>query len=194
MIAALVLAGGKSERMGSPKALLRFEGETFVERILRVVDESQIGPRVVVAGEHLAEIRVVLGDVPVVFNPDYESGMTTSFQAGIRALPEDVEGVVVFLVDHPLVSSDTVRALLGHRQAARVVVPVYRGRRGHPVYFSREFMSRILAVGPEVGVNTLVRSENDRVVEVPLQDPGVLVDVDTPEDFRRLSGKDREEI
>jgi molybdenum cofactor cytidylyltransferase len=172
--------------MGSPKALLRLGGRTFLERILGVVDECSISHRVVVVGGNASEIISHAPSVPVVHNPDYAAGMTTSFQAGIRALPPGVEGVVVFLVDHPLVSASTVRALLGQRGRGDVLVPVHGGRRGHPVFFSRKFTDEIMALGPDVGVNALIRSRPESVVEVPVQDSGILTDVDTPGDFGRL--------
>src|SRR5437667_3270991 len=103
LIAAIVLAAGKSERMGSPKALLRFGGQTFLERILSTVEQSKIDTVRVVVGRHRDEIARAMPGLPFVFNPDYEQGMSTSIQAGIRALPPETEAAVLLLVDHPLV-------------------------------------------------------------------------------------------
>lgn len=186
VVGALILAAGKSERMGGePKALLSYQGLTFLEHILRSMEGAEIGYRVVVAGRHFDEIAAD-ATVPVVFNPDYETGMTTSFQVGIRSLPGEVDAALIFLVDHPAVSGSTVQALVAHRGRGDVVVPVRRGRRGHPVLFSRRFLDEVLKLPPGVGVNTCVRAQGDRVVEVTVDDPGILTDVDTPEDFRRL--------
>ena len=186
MIAAVILAAGKSERMGSAKALLPYGGHTFLDRILASIDECGISHRVIVAGAHFREIAAHAPSLRVVFNPDYDMGMTTSFQAGIRALPEGVDGAIVFLVDHPLISPGTIRALLAAGGAAEVILPVYKGRRGHPVLFSRRFLDEILELPASVGVNHLVRSRPERVAEVVVNDPGVLVDIDTPDDLERL--------
>lgn len=187
VIGAIILAAGKSERMGGePKALLRYDGLTFLDHILGSMEGLPIEYRVVVAGRHFSRIASHTKSVPVVLNPDYETGMTTSFQVGIRSLPEGIDGALIFLVDHPAVSGATIRALLSHRDQGDVVVPVREGRRGHPVYFTRRFLDEVLNLSPQTGVHTLVRGQGRRLVEVPVGDPGVLTDVDTPEDFRRL--------
>src|SRR5262245_54890851 len=98
MISAIVLAAGKSERMGSPKALLTYRGRTFLENILAAISESSIQNPVVVVGHHRNEIAARMNLPNVIFNPNYEQGMITSFQAGIRALPPGTAGALLFLV------------------------------------------------------------------------------------------------
>lgn len=186
MIAAIILAGGKSERMGSPKALLRYEGCTFLERILHTLEGVSVDYRLVVAGRHAAEISECVPSVRVVFNPDYERGMTTSFQAGIRALPEGVHGTLVCLVDHPLVRPETVEALIRREGQGEVIVPRFQGRRGHPILISPAFMAEVEGLSPDRGVNELVRVLGAGIVEVEVLDPGILADIDTREDYRRL--------
>jgi len=179
--------------MGEPKALLKYDGLTFLERIMRAVDACGISDTLVVVGEHQSQIHAEYPSLDIVFNPDYARGMTTSFQAGIRALRAGVGSGVFFLVDHPVVSPDTVAALIRHDGEADVIVPVYEGRRGHPVLFSREFMREVLDLSPDLGVNTLFRSQPGRVLEVNVQDRGILWDIDTPEDFdalRQISGRE----
>src|SRR5262245_48818152 len=114
MIAAIVLAAGKSERMGSPKALLTLGGATFLERILHAIEQSSIEKTVVVVGRHRAEIQAAFPDLPLIFNPIWEQGMTTSLQAGIRALPHDVDAAMLFLVDHPFIDPATINTLISH--------------------------------------------------------------------------------
>ncbi|HEY2859106.1 MAG TPA: nucleotidyltransferase family protein, partial [Terracidiphilus sp.] len=120
------------------------------------------------------------------FNPDYEQGMVTSFQAGIRALSRDSSGAVLFLVDHPVVESSTIDALVASFGRNRIVVPVFKGRRGHPVLFASEVLEEILALPPSQGANIVVRRDPGRIVELAVDSPGILVDVDTPEDFEKL--------
>src|SRR5438105_2241528 len=136
MIAAIVLAAGKSERMGRPKALLPIRGTTFLENILSAISQSSIEHTVVVVGHHRNEIAERLDLPDVVFNPDYEQGMITSFQAGIRALPPGTRGALLFLVDHPIVESATIESLVAAFVPGRIVLPVFEGRRGHPVLFA----------------------------------------------------------
>src|SRR5581483_5806942 len=141
---------------------------------------------VVVVGHHRREITARLKLPNVNFNPDYELGMVTSFQAGIRALPAGSAGAVLFLVDHPVVNPATVNTIIGSVTPGRIVIPVFNGRRGHPVFFSAEVLLEILALPPFQGANIVVRKDPGRIVEIPVDDPGILVDVDTPEDFEKL--------
>lgn len=186
MISAIVLAAGKSERMGSPKALLAYRGRTFLENILAAISASSIQAPVVVVGHHRNEIAARLNLPNMIFNPNYEQGMITSFQAGIRALPREASGALLFLVDHPVVETSTIESLIAQHAPNRIVVPVFEGRRGHPVLFSSEVLQEIVDLPSSQGANIVVRKDPSRIVEVPVDTPGVLVDVDTPEDLKKL--------
>ena len=186
MISAIVLAAGKSERMGRPKALLPFQGRTFLENILDAVAHSSIGETIVVVGHHRAEIAAHVRVPRLVFNPDYEQGMITSFQTGIRALAPDCVGAMLFLVDHPVVEAGTINTLAQNVAPNRIVVPTFNGKRGHPVLFGSKVLEEILALPPSQGANIVVRRDPGRVMELAVDAPGVLVDVDTPEDFEKL--------
>ena len=173
--------------MGQPKALLKYGGKAFIELILNAIGESSIESTVVVLGHDHEAIRprVTLG--VSVYNDDYESGMTTSFQAGIRALGPESEGAVLFLVDHPVVDPQTIDMLITSFTPGRIVLPVYEGRRGHPVLFSRAALDEVLDLPSTKGANVIVRKSPERITEVAVSQPGILVDVDTPEQFERLS-------
>jgi molybdenum cofactor cytidylyltransferase len=190
--AAIVLAAGRSERMGVPKALLRLGERTFLECILDAIAQSPIARTAVVVGRHRDEIQRAFPAMTFIHNPDWEQGMTTSFQAGIRALPEDIAGAVLFLADHPLVEPGGIEALLSRLEPGGIVVPVHGGRRGHPVAFSNSVLREILELPADRGANTVVRRDPGRIVEVPMDDPGILCDVDTPEQYAALlSRKER---
>ena len=186
MISAIVLAAGKSERMGRPKALLPFRGRTFLGNILDAISHTSIEDTFVVLGHHRAEIEQSLSLPSVVFNPNYEQGMITSFQAGIRALSWDASGAFLFLVDHPVVEPATMEAMIMNLAPNRIVLPTFEGRRGHPVLFSSEVLEEILALPSTEGANIVVRKNPARIVEVPVSTPGILVDIDTPEQFEKL--------
>jgi molybdenum cofactor cytidylyltransferase len=186
MLAAIVLTGGKSERMGSPKALLRFKGRTFLEHILAAIQDAGIERTAIVVGHHRNEIGGAFPGLSLVFNPDYEQGMSTSVKAGLRALPGGIEGAGVFLVDHPLIDASTIRLLADRVRPGLIVLPSHDGRRGHPVFFSADLFGEILRLGPDEGLNTVVRRDPGRVITLAVPNPGVLADIDTPEQFEIL--------
>ena len=191
MIAAIILSGGASRRMGQPKALLAVEGETFIARIARVVREAGVAPVVVVTGVHHDAIAPVLdGGVLVVRNTDPDADQLSSLRTGLRLIAADerIDGILVALVDHPLIDVGVVRALCAAARSsgAPVVRPVCDGRHGHPVIFSRETFDLILHGHLPDGAKGVLRACAAREVLVPTSHGGVLVDVDTPEDYARL--------
>jgi len=191
-IAAIVLTGGKSERMGTPKALLRFRGSTFLARILSSIRSAEIETVVVVAGHHYAEIAAAFPQISITYNPNYELGMSTSVQTGLRALPTGVDGVLIFLVDHPLIVPETIRSLYQVLAPGRIILPVHKSRRGHPIVLASDLFDEVLALPPQLGLNSVVRRNHDRVLEVEVNDAGILQDVDTPEQYAKLIGEDAE--
>jgi molybdenum cofactor cytidylyltransferase len=172
--------------MGRPKALLEFRGRTFLEHVLGAIETAGIAYTAIVVGHHRNEIVSALNLPAVVFNPNYEQGMSTSVQAGIQALPHGITGVGIFLVDHPLIDATTIRLLSAQLEPGRIVLPFHEGRRGHPVFFSVELFGEILALKPDQGLNVAVRRDPTRVLEVPVANAGVLRDIDTPEEFEKL--------
>ena len=197
MIAAVVLAAGKSSRMGRDKALLPFRGSTFLESIVSTLQSIPVDRIVVVLGYHADEIQAAIPlqkVVEVVVNPRYREGQTTSLLEGIYAVDsENLKGILLCLVDHPLISTDVVHML---QQAFRekrppVVIPTYQGRRGHPVIFSRALFEEFRTLAPQEGANQVARRHRAETLFVEVQDDAILRDVDTPADYEQLtSGKD----
>jgi molybdenum cofactor cytidylyltransferase len=148
-------------------------------------------PAIVVAGHHYDAIAKAFPDIQVTFNEDYEQGMSTSVQEGIRALPAGVDGAAIFLVDHPMIDKQTIDALVARLAPGRIIVPVHGGRRGHPVIVAVDLFNEILGLSPGQGLNTVVRRQPERVVEVFVENAGVLRDIDTPEQFARLLGENQ---
>jgi molybdenum cofactor cytidylyltransferase len=186
MISAIVLAAGKSERMGRPKALLEFRGRTFLENILHAISRSSIEHTVIVVGHHRSEIENAMPDASVIFNPDYEQGMVTSLQTGIRALPPESIGAFLFLVDHPVVDTETIEAMISSVASNRIVQPTFKGRRGHPVFLGAEVLKEILRLPSSQGADVVVRRDPARITEIPVNAAGILTDIDTPEDYEKL--------
>jgi molybdenum cofactor cytidylyltransferase len=191
MIAAIIPAGGASERMGAPKALLPYRGRTFLQAILDACGALGLERRLVVLGYDADKILtgIDLSAATVLRNPLPETGPLGSIQAGIEAvLNHPVEGVLVWHVDRPHVAISTVQALLDRfREGGEpIVVPSHEGRRGHPVIFGREVFEELLAAPEDQGARAVVRSDPSRLALVPVDDPAVSEDIDTPEAYRSL--------
>jgi len=183
--AGLILAAGESRRMGSPKALLPYRDTTFLDALCRLLAE-QCSPVVVVLGASADEIRArSTGAVLFVVNADYRSGMTTSMQCGLRVVPPAAEGVLFTLVDHPAVAPETVRSLLSP-PFPLLRVPRYQGRRGHPIWFSRELIPEFLALGNDGAARDVVHRHRERTEFLDLDDAGIVADIDDPEAYRAL--------
>jgi len=191
MIAAIVLSGGKSERMGSPKALLQYRGRSFLSTILAAIESAGLKPVIVVAGHHFDAVLGAFPNQRVLFNAEYERGMSTSVKTGIRALPAGVDGAALFLVDHPLIDRETIDSLVSQATPGRIIVPVFDGRRGHPIIVAADLFEEVLELPPDQGLNTVVKRNRDRVVEVTVGNSGILRDIDTPEQFAKLLGEEQ---
>jgi len=188
--AGLILAAGESRRMGRPKALLPYGGETFLDRLVRLFAE-RCSPVVVVLGAEAAAIRAASAPRALfVENPDYRLGQTTSKQCGLRALKEAAEGILFTLVDHPAVSEATLDALLRERPgpAPLVRLPRYQGRRGHPIWFARALAAEFLALPPTGAARDVVHRHADRTEFLDLDDPAIVADIDDPAAYRALTG------
>ncbi len=181
---AVILAAGESRRMGSPKALLDLGGETFLDRLIRVLGAC-CAPVVVVLGHEADTIRSGVrraAGTDWIVNRDYRRGQLSSLQAGLRALSPASPYALFTLVDHPAVAEATVRALVD-APAAPVVVASCGGRRGHPVRVRADVIGQILALPPDRQAKTLLR---EGAVCLETGDPGVLEDIDDPEAYRQL--------
>lgn len=190
MIAGIILAAGASSRMGTPKALLDYRGETFVGRLVRVLGTS-CNPVMVVLGYHADVIRrQVPAIAKVVVNPDPARGQLSSLQTGLAALPPEADGFAFIPVDSPAVAEDTVAKLaraFEHRNPFTLfVIPRQAGKRGHPVIAARSIAAEFLALPPTAEAREVVHAHVDRTEYVDVDDSGIFTDVDDPEAYRRL--------
>ena len=187
-LGGVVLAAGASRRMGSPKALLEVAGETLVDRQIRLL-AACCQTVVVVVGRHGEEIRRRArrgGEAVFVDNPAPERGMLSSLQCGLAALPGGIDGWLFTPVDLPKVQEETVRALAAAARAGSFVIPRYRGRRGHPVLVGNQWRDEFTRAGEEETPRAVIDRHRTHVVHIDVDDPGVVLDVDTPEDFRAV--------
>jgi len=191
MIAAIVLAAGESKRMGSPKALLSFEGKTFIRGAVDMLTAVGLSPIVVVLGAHADEVRpqVEGQGVLVTVNEEYNAGQLSSLQKGLELVRQSpVAGVLVHPVDHPAVNPETIRTLMERFAVAgaSMVIPNYRGRRGHPVIFSTELFDELMNAPAAAGARFVVWQHAGEVEDVATEDCGVTQNIDTPEEYRSL--------
>ena len=186
-VAAVVLAAGRSTRMGGPNKLL---ADIARRPLVRIAAEealaSRAKPVIVVTGHQREQVETALAGLPVQFvhNPDFADGLGTSVRAGIAAVPADADGAIVCLGDMPQVDAgliDRLIAAFDPDQGALVVMPTFEGRRGNPVLWSRRFFPDLTAIEGDVGARHLIGRYSEAVVEVPLAGKAALVDVDTPE-------------
>jgi molybdenum cofactor cytidylyltransferase len=189
-LVAVILAAGESRRMGTPKALLPYRGKTFIEHLLEITRHTRIAARRIVLGAHLDQIRAkVPGEAAsVVVNPDWRRGQLSSIQAAIRTVADDESaGIILCPVDHPLFSPKLIAQLIdafdstGHL----VVLPVYHGRRGHPVIFAASLYPELLAASPAIGAREVVWAHTAELHEVPTEEEGVVLNINDPETLRR---------
>jgi CTP:molybdopterin cytidylyltransferase MocA len=191
MYPAIVLAAGRSSRFGRPKALAAIGGTTFITQILRTLADAGVSEIVVVtrpADAAMEQEVAASGHVArIVVNPEPSRGQLSSLIAGLDAIdrPEN-GGAIVLLVDMPLVSASAIRRVIAAAQSssAPIVRAVHAGRHGHPVVFKRETFEALRRADPAVGAKAVVHAM--QVEDVEIADRGVVEDVDTPEDYRRL--------
>jgi molybdenum cofactor cytidylyltransferase len=188
MLSLVILAGGESSRMGSPKALLRIGNETFLQCIIRKGREAGVYSVIVVTGpDHGAISQLAPPEVVCVQNHHFRQGQVSSLQTGIRSVASDASGIIVWPVDQPLIRADTlvrlIDAFLDGRKS--MVVPAYRQRKGHPVVYGKDAMQWALELkAGQTGKDLHQEHSGDRIL-VDVDDPGILIDIDTPEDYRK---------
>lgn len=185
----LVVAAGLSTRMGGfPKPLLEFDGDRFVERIIDAYADAGVDTCLVVLGHEHAEVRerADFRDATVVVNDEYEAGMLSSVQCGVReAQKQDVEAMFLWPVDFPCSPPAIVETLWDTYQEtnADVVIPTVDGDRGHPALFAASTFEGLLHAPDDVGARAVVYDDEIDVVDVPVDDPRIHVDIDTPSEY-----------
>jgi len=189
-IAGIILSGGASRRMGTPKALLRFQNETFLDRLIRVFS-AVCDPIIVVVGLHSDKIRsgIELGNgVLFALNPDPERGMLSSLQCGLALVPPDAEAAMFLPVDHPHLEISTIETLAARFRADRapVTVPIYTGEHGHPVCIARPLIDELLALPPDAKPSDVIHRHVPQTVYVEVSDPAVVTDIDDPSAYAGL--------
>jgi len=189
-VAAVLLAAGTSTRMGAFKQLLPYRGSTIVQTCVQTLRASSADAVFVVVGHRSDEVRRVLVDEPVtiVDNTEYLDGMSSSVKAGMLAVGDSFDAVMICLCDQPHLAVSVIDAVLdAYRRSRRpIVVPQYAGDTGHPAIFDLSLRAEILAVDPTTGLRSVTYDHRADTLRVPVDTVGVLDDMDTTEDYERL--------
>jgi molybdenum cofactor cytidylyltransferase len=185
-VAAVVLAAGKSTRMGANKLVAEVGGKPLVRIAVEQALASRASPVIVVTGHQREEVERAIVGLPVklVHNPDFDEGLGTSLRAGIGAVPDTAAGAIVCLGDMPQVDAPLIDKLVGAfdpERGALVVIPAIDGKRGNPVVWARRFFPDLMKIVGDIGARHLIGENTDAVVEVAVTGNAALTDVDTPD-------------
>jgi molybdenum cofactor cytidylyltransferase len=192
-VAAVVLAAGRSSRMGPQNKLIAdISGTPMVRRVVETALASAARPVLVVTGHMAADVAAALSglDATPVANPDYATGLASSLKAGIRAVPPECNAAIVLLGDMPRITPEIVGALLDAHAGApdSIVVPVREGRQGNPVLWPRRYFAELLHLEGDAGAKRLIAARQHEVCEIEVGSDAIFVDVDTPEALRDVRG------
>ena len=187
MLSAILLAAGESKRMGQLKQGLPLGNSTILEQSIDNLVHSKIDELIVVLGYRAQELREKVAGRPVktVINPDYEQGMSTSIIAGLHLVDDKAQAVMFVLADQPFIDSKIVDKLIDEfsRTSKGIVIPTYRGRRGHPVIFAISYKEELLRLKGDVGGRQIIKEHPDDILEIPVDSEGINVDIDTVSDY-----------
>jgi len=189
MICAIVLAAGRSERMGTQKLLLPLGGKPVVTRIVDELQRCTLHETIVVVGRDAGQVHAALRDRAVTFvaNPDFTGDMLSSIRCGLRTLPTQCKAVLIVLGDQPNITAQLVIELVAaFRKSGRgIAVPTHNGHRGHPLLIARRFHDELLRQHEDVGLLGLLDAYPDEVFRLEIANAAILDDMDTPEDYQR---------
>ena len=191
-IAAIVLAAGRSTRMGAANKLLAdIGGKPMVRRVVEAAVASLASPVLVVTGHQEADVRAAVAGLEVAFvhNPDYVKGLSSSLKAGIGAVPEGAGGALVALGDMPQITAahlDRLIAAFAAERGAAIIVPTHAGKRGNPVLWPATYFAEISQLEGDAGAKRLLEAHADHILEVDLGTAAIFADIDTPEALAKL--------
>jgi molybdenum cofactor cytidylyltransferase len=185
----IILAAGKSERMGQQKLLMPYAGSTIIENIIQKALASNAGKVKVVAGSDEAEVTEAIRHLPVTvcLNRDYENGMLSSVQCGFNSLSSTVKAGLILLGDQPMIQTWVINKLIDsyYKTGKGILIPVYEGKRGHPVLIDTRYISEINALDPAIGLRQLMEGNADDIYDIEVDTNTILKDIDTIEDYKK---------
>jgi len=190
MISAIVLAAGEAKRMGQAKLLLPWQGKTILEHVLDQLLHSKVDEIILVLGHEAKQMRekIPAQGIKIAINPDYQEGMSASLRQGLMIIDEKAEAFLVVLGDQPGISKEIINQLIQAfhhpRHPKGIILPTYRGIRGHPVLFSSQYRKEVLKLKGDVGGRQILKDHPEEILELEMNTDAVLYDLDTPEDYK----------
>jgi len=193
LVSAILLAAGKSERMGENKLLLPFGGRTVIQRTLDSLLASRAGEVIVVLGNKAQEINASIGNRRAlsVLNPNFAKGMSTSLVTGLGIVNQQARFIIVALGDQPLITTKVYNQLIetALNSDKGIILPVCKGERGNPIIISTKYRAELLAQTGDIGGRELLKAHPGDVLEVPVECEGVVININTKEEYeKRLKG------
>ncbi len=190
-ISAIVLAAGNSSRMGNDnKLLLKFNGKAMVSHVIDQLVLSDVKQIIVVLGNEAEQVRKsITQNVKFIDNADYNYGLSASLKAGIAALPQDCEGVMICLGDMPYITADNYNMLIENFQAEKIIVPAVNGKIGNPIIFSNSYFEGLLKLSGDKGAKKLIKEYPDHIIEVDVGSTAIFNDIDTPDAYSKALKK-----
>lgn len=196
-IAGLVLAAGRSSRMGAlNKLLIAIDGKPMVRHAVEAVLGARLAPLIVVTGHEHEKVEAALKDLPVKFlyNKDFAHGLSTSLRVGLAALDEDCDGVLVALGDMPRVSAIEIAKLaaaFNPVEGRAIIVPTRHGKRGNPVVWGKQYFAEMRQIDGDIGARNVIAAHAEAVAEIEMDSDAVLTDIDTPQALARLAASSK---
>jgi molybdenum cofactor cytidylyltransferase len=189
MLSIIILAAGKSERMGKTKLLLPFGGKTILGKTAENYARSGAGDEmIVVFGARAGELRACIDEKGInsVINPDYASGMSSTLKVGLRAASLKTDAVLFAMGDQPFIPPAVIRKLADEFFANEkgIAFPTYQGQRGQPTIFSIKYREKLLALTGDTGARELIERHANDVLKVPVDTDAILIDIDTEEAYQ----------
>jgi len=189
MITGIILSAGESKRMGTPKQLLPWGKTIILQQVIDNAAASRLGKVLLILGSRAEEIAgkiTVSSKTNIVVNPDFKEGMDSSVKCGIKNTPADTEAYMLLLGDQPFISPDIINQLLDVYEMRKhgIVIPVYDGKRGHPVIFDAKYKQELLSIGDQ-GAKAVVNNHISDIFEVNVESANILTDIDTPQDYQK---------
>jgi len=188
MVSAILLAAGESKRMDKPKQLMPLGKTTILEQTIDNLLGSRVSEVIVVLGYRAEEVmkKIAVKPIKITINPAYHRGMSTSIVTGLSLVDDRAQAVMLALADQPFIDSPTINRLiaefLSHNKG--IAIPVYRGRRGHPVIFAIKYKEELLELTGDVGGRQIIRQHPDDILEVAVNSESIITDIDTTSDYQ----------
>jgi molybdenum cofactor cytidylyltransferase len=187
-IVGIILAAGLSRRMGRVKSLLPWGDSLLLDKVIENAYHSRLSSLVVVLGHEAEKIRkrIDFRGARVIVNSDYAAGQSSSLRAGLGALPEGTDGAMFLLGDQPFIGTKIIDTLLCafQKRQSSLIIPTHQGKRGNPVLLHNSTFGMVRGISGDTGARVLFRSLGSQVEEVEVDDPGILIDIDTLEDYQ----------